>query len=136
MSHALGLPVANDFFAENYEGEFKGIGKLIDCGNQRASRALLELGAQLRILDDVDNLGSSLATHTCLRLGQVIQADQTETPLYLRAMTNKILHSREFSFGLDQGFDPTISCHSREPDRWRQANIRVYGLMDLAGVFP
>ncbi|WP_394730738.1 hypothetical protein [Altererythrobacter sp. GH1-8] len=136
MSHALGLPVVNSFFTENYVGEFKGIGKLMERGNQRASRALLELGAQFRILDDADGLGSRLANQRSLRLGHVIQANQSKTPLYLRDMTNKILHSSAFSFGLDQGSDPIITCHSREPYRWRQADIRVYGLMDLAGMFP
>lgn len=43
-------------------------------------------------------------------MGTVTQADGSETELYFRDMTNKIMHAGGFSWELANVKDPVISC--------------------------
>jgi hypothetical protein len=66
--------------------------------------------SKLRALDDLDDLSATYQQEGMPALGTVTQADGSETELYFRDMTNKIMHAGGFSWELANVKDPVISC--------------------------
>lgn len=113
-------------------GEWKYGWKMVDeYAELRADRALWNFGIQLRALDDEEDLGAYLQEHGYPPFGEVRKSGSATEPLYLRDMTNKIIHAVGFSYKIEEGNEPLIGCHAREGSRWDVAVIEVRRLMDF-----
>jgi hypothetical protein len=134
LMFAFGRPVVGSVINENFHGEWKFLRKVVyELSERRADRALLELAAQLRALDDLNELNNSFMQQKMPPLGKVVQGDGSETPLYFRDMTNKIMHAGGFSWELADLKDPIIVCLSNDGTRWKEAHIKLTKLMMYLG---
>jgi hypothetical protein len=66
-------------------------------------------------------------------LGTVVQGDGSETELYFRDMTNKIMHAGGFSWELANLRAPTVVCLPNDGTRWKEAHIKLVMLMMYLG---
>jgi hypothetical protein len=74
------------------KGEWKYLNKalfLYPIGH--ITRACLELGTLLRVLDDEEDISVSLRATKAWSLGRVVKDGAPDEPLYLRDLTNKLL---------------------------------------------
>ena len=134
LSFALAQPRFGQILADDFQGEWKYLRKSVyELAVIRADRALLEMGTQLRVLDDDQCLGEYLKRTEAESLGSVIQADGAKEPLYLRDMTNKIMHAAEFKWELSDPNDPRVICRPRDEDRWQMADINLIAVAALIG---
>jgi hypothetical protein len=104
---------------------------LLGIPEERADRALKEMGAVLRALDDLQKVGEELERRGDPPLGFVINQKGGREDLYLRDMTNKILHARGFEWRDDAELGPVVRCVAKDGDRWTEAEIRVDRLLGL-----
>lgn len=130
IEHAFARPQLRRWLPKWFSGEWKLLYQAcFEISELRANRALLELATQIRLLDDAENISGYLRmTSSQLRFGKLIKMGGTEEELYLRDMTNKILHSAGFEWRFDDEEDPILVCHSKEPERWDRAEISIRAL--------
>ncbi len=134
LSFAFARPVVGRVIDDRFSGEWEYLYKSVyELAEIRADRALLEMATQLRVLDDEQEISEKLRRTGHPPLGTVFQADGEATDLYLRDMTNKVMHARSFEWNLTTPDEPTVICHPRDSDRWRQAEIRLIVMMGLVG---
>jgi hypothetical protein len=127
---AFGQPPARDAVRSKFKGDWKNLSRMIyEVSEQRADRALLELATQLRALHNMEDVAEGLQTV----FGKVIQGDGSETPLYFRDMTNKIIHGAVFKWDFRDRAAPKIISIPSDPARWQRAEIEVIALMALSG---
>lgn len=94
-----------------------------------ADRALHEMAAQLRLLDDVLGLGRDLRAGGFPPLGTVVQQGGERLDLYFRDMTNKVMHASKFEWSVSES--SAVICIGKEDGRWQSAEIRLAALKDL-----
>jgi hypothetical protein len=133
LSFAFGQPAVGKYIEQRFRGEWKYLRKSVyESAELRADRALLEMGTQLRVLDDAERLNDYFKQAGHPPLGSVEQADGSTTELHFRDMINKLMHGTEYKWQLG-GDDPKIIVLSDQPERWRSAEISVQALMALIG---
>jgi hypothetical protein len=125
-----------EWSSKNFVGEWEYVGKFcFEIPRTRATRAVLELATQLRLLDDQEKLSEYFrATQTDFRLGVVRKLNDKIKKLSFRAMANKIIHSA----GIEWNFDPDkpiLICHAHpdEKHKWVKAEVSITGLAGLCG---
>lgn len=134
LMFAFGQPAALRAINDNFKGQWKFLDKLVhEVSERRADRALLEMAVQLRALDDLNDLNASYQQQQMPALGKVVQGDNSETDLYFRDMTNKIMHASGFSWELADLKAPKIVCLSNDGTRWKEAHIKLVTLMNYMG---
>ncbi|MEO4043435.1 hypothetical protein AAFN47_17710 [Hoeflea sp. CAU 1731] len=134
VEHAFAQPKIRDLLDATFEGEWKYLrSTLYEVAEVRADRALLEMAAQMRILDDKENIGDIFRRYGAEPLGTVEQTDGTKTDLHYRDMTNKILHAKGFEWDWSDRDNPGVICHSLDESRWVTAEIKFIPLMGLIG---
>ena len=115
-------------------GEWKYLDRaLFTVSEQRAERACLELATFIRLLDDDENIADYLRQTGGDSFGRVIKKDQPDEPLYLRDMTNKIIHAHHLEWDFSICDDPKLVCISRQPERWFKAEVQVVALAAFCG---
>lgn len=115
-------------------GEWKYIDRaLFTVSEQRAERACLELATYIRILDDDENIADYLRQTGGDSFGRVLKKGQPDEPLYLRDMTNKIIHAHHLEWDFSSADDPKVVCISRKPERWLKAEVQVVALAEFCG---
>jgi hypothetical protein len=93
MAFAFSQPSIRTLLDNRFHGRWRYLRRsLHGLAETRADRALLELAIQVRALDDAAGLSHSLP------FGKVTQSDGSATELYLRDMTNKIMHASRFEW--------------------------------------
>jgi hypothetical protein len=134
LSFALAQPAAKKLMGDRFYGEWQYLHQTIDeYAERRADRALLELGVQLRVLDDAYQLNADYLSQTPQTpFGTVTQKDGSTTDLRFRDMTNKIVHAASFEWALGAD-DPFVICHPHDRDRWLRADVRLQALMAFVG---
>ena len=134
LMFAFGQPAVGLVINEQFIGEWKFLNKLIyETSERRADRALLEMAVQLRALDDLNDLNSSYQHQKTPALGKVVQADGSETEMFFRDMTNKVMHANGFSWELADLKAPKIVCLSADGTRWKEGHIDLVTLMHYLG---
>jgi hypothetical protein len=98
---------------------------------EKADRALKELGGLLRALDDVENVGDELERRGDRPYGFVVKPDGAREDLYFRDVSNKILHAKGFQWMEGGNLGPVVKCIGNDPDRWSEAEIRIDRLVWL-----
>lgn len=92
-----------------------------------ADRALNELGGLIRKLDDAEAIAATLRQQGWGEVGSVIQGNGKSEPLYLRDMTNKLMHGSKFKWMVGSQI---VECISLEPGRWQSARIDLARLKE------
>jgi hypothetical protein len=92
---------------------------------RRADRALLQMATQLRLFDDNEGLNEILKGLKPQPLGTVVQGDGKVTELFMRDMTNKVMHGAGFQWHLENADDPSVVCVSADEERWKSAEIKL-----------
>ncbi len=97
-----------------FKGEWKYLRKTVDgIAPESAIRAFIELAAYLRLLDDKDDISGYLEQVDAGRgFGRVLKKDRTEETLYLRDLTNKIVHAKEGKWDVSTADRPKLICVS------------------------
>jgi hypothetical protein len=117
-----------------FRGEWKYLDKaLFVVSEQRADRACVELATLIRLLDDDEDVSGYLKENANLRFGRVVKEGQLEEPLYLRDLTNKIIHAHRLEWDFSTAGDPRVVCVSRQPERWLRAEIEIVALAGFCG---
>ena len=112
-----------------FQGDSKYLDKaLFQVSEQRANRACVELATLIRLLDDDEGISDYLRETSKLTFGRVLKEGQVEEPLYLRDLTNKIIHAHHLEWDLSAVGDPRIVCVSRHQERWLRAEIEIVAL--------
>ena len=120
---------------QEFKGEWRYLRKTIDeIGPERATQAFIELAAYMRLLDDQEDLSGYLRQNHGGQLGRVLKKDRSEEPLYLRDLTNKIIHAKEWKWDVSTPNDPKLICVSNDPDRWVAAEIEIRTLAAFCGM--
>lgn len=133
-SFAFSRGIISDVIDSNFEGEWKFLNKgLFVNAEIRADRALLEMGTQLRVLDDKEGLNEIYKGRGEPALGTVIQVDGTVTDLHFRDLTNKIVHAAGFKWDTSDAKNPKIICMPIDCARWVRAEINIVALMGMIG---
>jgi hypothetical protein len=80
---------------------------LFTVSEQRVEKACLELATFVRMLDDDENIADYLRQTGGHSFGRVMKKDQPDEPLYLRDLTNKIIHAHPTRIALYPLMQPT-----------------------------
>jgi hypothetical protein len=67
-------------------------------------------------------------------LGRVIKDGQPDELLYLRDMTNKVIHAASIQWDFSNEAAPRLICIGRNPDRWKRAEIDIVALAAHCGM--
>jgi hypothetical protein len=117
-----------------FQGEWKYLDKtLFLISEQRAERACLELATFLRLLDDEEDITGYLKENAAYSFGRVAKKGQPDETLFLRDLTNKIIHAHHVEWDFTRPGDPLIVCVSRAPERWLKAEINLIALAGFCG---
>jgi hypothetical protein len=134
LTFAYSWTSLHDVLDKKFKGEWKYLRKTIDgIAPERAVRAFVELASYLRLLDDKENLSESLASRPHSELGRVVKQDGSEEPLYLRDLTNKIIHAKEWKWDVSIPDKPKLVCVSNDPKRWVAAEIEIEAVAAFCG---
>jgi hypothetical protein len=133
LTYAFSQPALRAMTDEEFKGYWKFLEKAcFEIAERRANRALLEVATQLRTLDGVQDL-DSVWKRRGGSFGRVTQTDDTETELYFRDLTNKVVHSADFTWDFSNPKDPTVTALPIDPKRWKKATIQIVQLAMLCG---
>jgi hypothetical protein len=99
----------------------------------RANRALLELATQLRLLDNEQQLSAYLKEVNSSPFGKVFKQEGVEEDLFLRDLTNKIVHALRIEWDASDPEDAKIICHADDQERWLRAEISLPRLAAFCG---
>ena len=120
--------------ASRFPGEWKYLDKaLFLVSEQRAERACVELATFIRLLDDDEDISGFLKESGNVSFGYVVKEDQSREVLYLRDLTNKIIHAHHLEWDFSRSDDPKLICVSRKPERWVRAEVEIIALASFCG---
>ena len=123
---------------DKFLGEWKYLYKsLFEIPEQAATRALIELGLYIRIIDDDEGKMSSLRKEDAY--GEVARSDGSREPLSYREVTNKIIHAVNYRWNFPDGQPPSVTCIAAKDERarydWISATIDLSALGAICGAF-
>ena len=135
MAFAFSRSSLYKLLEDRFSGEWRFLRRIcFEIAEKRADRALLELAAHLRVLDDEQDISGVLRRSSGNHLGHVIQKDGGRTEMHFRDMTNKVLHSSRFEWDLASPENPLINCYPADPGRWQKAELQVVSLAAICGM--
>jgi hypothetical protein len=138
--------------AEFRHGKFVGTWKyldraLFDIADEKVTKALIELALFIRHLDDEKKISRVLtaisvretgAEESKWTFGNAIDEIGTKTPLTMREVANKILHSTGFGWDLNAGPGPILICTAHESQKkrakWVRAEIEINQVAAACGL--
>jgi hypothetical protein len=119
---------------KKFRGEWKYLDRaLFTVSEQRVEKACLELATFIRLLDDDENIAEYLRQTGGNSFGRLVKKDHPDEPLYLRDLTNKIIHAHHLEWDFSTPEDPKLVCIARQPERWLKAEIGVVALAAFCG---
>lgn len=117
-----------------FMGDWKYLDKaLFSVSEQRAAKACIELASFLRLLDDQEGLSKYLKQTSGHGFGRIIRQDQPDEVIYMRDLTNKIMHASDFEWDFSDSESPKLVCISHKPERWVRAEVEIVALAALCG---
>jgi hypothetical protein len=117
-----------------FPGEWKYLEKApFSILEQRSLKACIELATFMRLLDDQENFSGFLRKVSGHSFGSVIKEGKPDERLYLRDLTNKIMHASNLEWNFSDPDEPKLICISPDPDRWVRAEIHVVALAAFCG---
>jgi hypothetical protein len=134
MMYAFSRPELERLVDTKFKGEWKYLNRaLFEVPVERITRACLELALLLRVLDDEQDLSGYLKATKTSALGRVVKDGAPEEPLYLRDLTNKIMHASDFGWDFTDPGRPKLVCISSDPERWKVTEIDLLALAAFCG---
>src|SRR5262249_18287071 len=139
LTFAYSLPPIEKAMQRTFHGEWKYLRKTVhEYGSENAVRACVELAAFLRLLDDAEDISGYLKQNPSDNrgigtFGRLFKPDGIEEPLFLRDMTNKIVHAKDWQWDLNLPEWPKLICMSDDPARWTKAEIEIQALAAFCG---
>jgi hypothetical protein len=125
---------------DKFLGEWKYLHlALFELPEERATRALIELGMYIRLIDDdEDRLLSKLRAG--LTYGYVVRKDGSRVDLAYREVSNKIIHALRYEWLNAPGDDdPSVVCIPSDDEgnrhHWTSARINLVALGSICGAF-
>lgn len=136
MTFAFSRQPLQQLVSGKFKGEWSYLSKAVfEIPEENAVRAMLELASLLRLLDEGEQLGDYLRqTQSAADFGRVFKDGQPDEPLYLRDMTNKIVHAQRLEWDFMESSDPKLVCVSQDPTRWDKAEVRIIALAAFCGM--
>jgi hypothetical protein len=132
LTYAYSYKALRNDLLSKFEGEFKFLWKTVDdVATERATRAFVELATLLRLLHDRQKISDYLRQTSGHNFGRVIKDDPPDEPLYLRDLTNKIVHAADYMWDFEN--IPKFVCISGDPKRWTAAEIDIERLAAFCG---
>src|SRR5260370_6543132 len=106
MTFAFARTTLSNWLNNKFKGEWKYLWMACyELPETRANRALLEFATQLRLLDDEERLSDYLKQVDSAPFGRVFKDKDIEEDLFLRDMTNKIIHCSRIEWETSQPED-------------------------------
>ena len=131
MTFAFSRGSLQNLRRSTFEGDWEYLDfALFELSEIRAQKACLELAVFLRVVDDDVGLNERLRELRAAAVGRVLLEDGSVERLYLRDMTNKIMHASALSWDFTAPESPLLVCEGRDPKRWLRAEISI---VDVAG---
>jgi len=135
ISFAFVQPRLGEVLETRFRGEWKYLrNSFYELAEIRADRALLEMATQLRVLDDSEGISEYLKQTKGPCLGKVTQGDGTVTDLFLRDMTNKVMHAAAFEWDFSERDAPKVNCIPHDKERWKKAEVDLIVLAGFVGM--
>jgi hypothetical protein len=107
---------------------------LLNLPQARAERAALELALLLRYLDDEKALSAFAKEHANFCFGFLFREGSREPdPIFLRDVSNKIIHARSLSWEFNTEDRPTLVAHPRDSEKWQRAEIDILNVVAVCG---
>ena len=118
-----------------YLGEWEYLHKaLFETAEERATRALMELGLYIRAIDDDENF---TALRARIQFGEVIDLNGSKTPLSAREVANKIIHAERYDWSACCSAEAAVICSAAKDQsvrfKWVSASISLVALGVLCG---
>ncbi|HSN18569.1 MAG TPA: hypothetical protein VLV87_10220, partial [Gammaproteobacteria bacterium] len=66
-------------------------------------------------------------------LGRLLKKEGLKENLYLRDLTNKIIHAADLEWNFSDSDKPKLKCIAKDTERWTSAEIDVVSLAALCG---
>jgi hypothetical protein len=134
MTFVFSRSTISKWLDEKFKGEWKYLWMACyELPETRANRALLELGTQLRLLDNEEQLSQYLKNTDSPPFGKVFKEANIEEDLFFRDLTNKIVHCSRIQWETSLPEDAKIICHGDDKGRWLRAEISVPRLAAFCG---
>lgn len=135
MAFALSRLPLQQFVKANYLGEWKYLHKaLFEMAEERATRALMELGLYIRAIDDDENFS---ALRRDMPFGEIIDLNGSKSPLRAREVANKIIHAENYDWSTCSNAEPSVICVAGRDQsvrfKWASASISLVALGGLCG---
>lgn len=120
---------------DQFPGEWKALEKsLFEISEDRATKALIELGIFMRHLDDAEGISKTLPK-AGWDFGKLTCRDGRNERLSLRDVANKLLHSVSFVWDLSDEASPRLICNAQESQKqWEVAEINVVTVAAACGL--
>jgi hypothetical protein len=118
-----------ELIGKQFRGEFKHLRLALEFTEESATKAMIEMAAFLRLVDDEQMLSGLVS----MSYGTVIAKDGTKKPLSLRDLTNKIMHANTHEWNFDDPNDPKFICKGSNSEKWTRAEISMVALMVFCG---
>lgn len=107
---------------------------LLDLPQARAERASLELALLLRYLDDENALSAFAKEHANYCFGFLFREGSNDSePIFLRDVSNKIIHARSLSWEFNSEDRPTLVAYPRDQEKWKRAEIDILNVVSVCG---
>jgi hypothetical protein len=118
LTYAYSRNVLEAGLLSKFDGEWKYLRKTVyEVANARAIRAFVELASLLRALDDREGISDYLRQTGGHDFRRVIKDSAPDEPLYLRDLTNKVVHAANYQWSFEG--TPKLVCISADPARWK-----------------
>ena len=137
MNHAYSRRPLTELLEKKFQGEWKYLWKaLFDISEEKANRAITELAALLRILDAEEKITDYHKqidyTSDC---GLLFLENGETSRLSFREFSNKVIHSKTFTWDFMQDKHPKLICYAREDEArgWIKAEVDLVGLAGFCG---
>ena len=126
LTFAYSYAHLHDVLINRFKGDREYLSKTIHkIAHDTAIRAFIELTSFLRLLDDKDDLSGYFEQTGAPPLGLVTKQDGSREPLYLRDLTNNIMHAKVWNWDVSVQTRPKLICISNNPERWLTAEIDI-----------
>ena len=119
---------------KRYVGEWGLLRETLLSVPQARARASLELALLLRYLDDEKALSAFAKEHANYCFGFLRREGIPDAePIFLRDVSNKIIHARSLSWKFNREERPTLVAHPRESEKWQRAEIDILNVVSVCG---
>jgi hypothetical protein len=137
MTYAFSQPALSKMLQKCFIGEWKYLCKAcFETSETRANRALIEIAILLRLLDDKERLNEYFKAVKKEPIGKFITQNDTEKPLFIRDMTNKIVHSSGLKWNFSDPDNPIVICLCNDiKSEWKRAEISMIDFAYYCGGF-